>query len=303
MADTDEMTTEHCWSSEIEVYDGHTDSALCLRDVSGSTYRIGTLPLPEGAYMFTVWVKPMGDMSLHVNMLGLDQYYDLSGGEWTKLQIYNEDPEKDSEGNIIRYIDIIPVYRNTGSDINNDLYLYKAMLELGNRASDWTPAPEEVDDSIDQVYKEIEITKSSLIKTMDDSITASVTKVTTEYENKIQVAQETLSGEINTMDSKIEQAVTRVNDVNGYITEQKTWQRFDENGITLGKVENNVESPFTMTLTNTELSFNENQVPVSYINNKKMYITDAQINHMLQFGNFAFMPTSTGMAIVYVEGE
>lgn len=303
MADTEETTSGLSVSSEIEVYDGHVDSALLLRDVSGCTYRIGTLPLPEGEYMFTVWAKPMGNMSIRINMLGLNRYFDLTGGEWIKLQIYNDNPEKDSEGKIIRYIDVTPVYQNTNEGVNNDLYLYKAMLELGNRSSDWTPAPEEVDENIDEVYKEIEITRNAMIQTMDERIQASVTKVTTEYTNKIQTAQETLSGNISIMEDKIEQAVSRVNEVDGYITEQKTWQRFDENGITLGKIENNVQSPFTMTLSNESLSFNENNVPVSYINNKKMYITDAQITNMLQFGNFAFMPTSTGMAIVYIESE
>lgn len=303
MADTEETTTGLSVSSEIEVYDGHVDSALLLRDVSGCTYRIGTLPLPEGEYMFTIWVKPMGNMSLCVNMLGLNRYFDLTGGEWIKLQIYNDNPEKDSEGNIIRYINITPVYQSTSEGVNNDLYLYKAMLELGNRGSDWTPAPEEVNESIDEVYKEIEITRSALIETMDDRINASVTKVTTEYTNKIATAQQTLSSDISLMEDKVEQAVTKVDEVNGYITKQQTWQRFDENGITLGKIEDNVESPFTMTLSNESLSFNENNVPVSYINNKKMYITDAQVTHMLQFGNFAFMPTSTGMAIVYIESE
>ena len=55
-----------------------------------------------------------------------------------------------------------------------------------------------------------------------------------------------------------------------------------ETGITMNAVDSNGNvSEFSATLSNTQLSFNQGDEPVSYINNHKMYITEAEIESPL----------------------
>ena len=279
-------------SVQIEVYDGREDAALHLKDMEGSAYQLQTLDHPEGNYMFTVWAKPVSNMTLIINSLGHLEIFDMSSEDgWRKLQVYTETPTTD----VVEFIAL-----RSDRNIVDEIYLYKGMLELSTNASDWTPAPEEVDENIEFVTNEIETTKSTILEQLDNQISATVTQITTAYTNGIKTAKEELTGSLTVTNQNVAQVVKRINDVDGKLSEQRTWQRFDENGITMGKSENGVESPFQMTLSNEKLEFKEDGKPVSSISNKKMYISEAQITNMLRFGDFAFMPTSTGMALVYV---
>lgn len=72
--------------------------------------------------------------------------------------------------------------------------------------------------------------------------------------------------------------------------EIKKYIRFTDGKILLGEVGNELE----LQIANDRISFLQDGAEVAYFSNRKLYVTDTQILHSLQLGNFAFMPRDNG---------
>lgn len=72
--------------------------------------------------------------------------------------------------------------------------------------------------------------------------------------------------------------------------EIKKYIRFIDGKILLGEVGNELE----LQIANDRISFLQDGAEVAYFSNRKLYVTDAEILHSLQLGNFAFMPRANG---------
>ena len=72
--------------------------------------------------------------------------------------------------------------------------------------------------------------------------------------------------------------------------EIKKYIRFVDGKILLGEVGNELE----LEIANDRISFLQEGAEVAYFSNRKLYVTDTQILHSLQLGNFAFMPRENG---------
>jgi hypothetical protein len=72
--------------------------------------------------------------------------------------------------------------------------------------------------------------------------------------------------------------------------EIKKYIRFVDGQILLGEVGNELE----LNISNDRISFLQDGAEVAYFSNRKLYVTDANIVHSLQLGNFAFMPRANG---------
>ena len=72
--------------------------------------------------------------------------------------------------------------------------------------------------------------------------------------------------------------------------EIRKYIRFVDGVILLGEVGNELE----LQISNDRISFMQDGAEVAYFSNRKLYITDTQVLHSLQIGNFAFMPRSNG---------
>ncbi len=301
MADTNETVTAVYGSSEIKVYDGHVDSALHLKDMSGYAYRLGTLPLPDDQFVFSVWAMAVDNMSLKINVLGHEETFTLTNNVWKKIIVYNATPDKDTGGAVVRYVDITPVYSDASAE--NDLYLYKALLEVGNRASDWSPAPEDEEDERLELAERV---RQAEQKIEDGSIIDTVTQSDV-YKSNLNTLYKTVTEETTAKVTQLSDSVTneftsvrtRYEDAKEYVETAKTWQRFDSSGIHMG----NTESDLTMDLSNSELAFSDHGTRVAYISNQALQITDAVVNSRFRIGKFAFVPTDTGMALIYVGDE
>lgn len=111
-----------------QVMDGTMDEVLCLTDAAQAAYRIGTQALPDSEFTFSLWMRAEAAMEVQVVLLGVR----VSASVTTQWRRYSWRVERVGG----RAIDIAP-------GTNAPLYLYKAMLEAGDRASDWQPAPED----------------------------------------------------------------------------------------------------------------------------------------------------------------
>lgn len=72
--------------------------------------------------------------------------------------------------------------------------------------------------------------------------------------------------------------------------EIRKYIRFIDGKILLGEVGNELE----LQIANDRISFLQDGAEVAYFSNRKLYVTDTQILHSLQLGNFAFMPRANG---------
>ena len=184
------------------------------------------------------------------------------------------------------------------------VYFKLPKLELGNKATDWTPAPEDVDEAINTECTE----RQSAIETKANEITAKVSEtyvsnsalnhykeeVSTQFtqtkkdftwsiNQSVTDAKNEMSGQIDSVNGRVDGLKQTTDNVNNYMS-------FDNDGLTLGKS----DSAFKTKITNQEWSIQKNGAKVTYINDQTMYITDGQFTQSLKIGNFGFVPRANG---------
>lgn len=182
-------------------------------------------------------------------------------------------------------------------------------IEYGNKATDWTPAPEDLDSTFDGIYelitnKETIITQNynAAIEVMKKNIELTVSETYAEKGDVTSVEQ-TLSSKIDQTAKDVTYNFNKVNnetrnDLQTFKSEVTSYIKFDSDGMELGKS----DSKFKAKLTNEKLAFTEDNTEVAYISNKKLNITDAEIENQLLIGRFAFVPRSNGnMSLKWID--
>lgn len=167
-------------------------------------------------------------------------------------------------------------------------------LEIGNKATDWTPAPEDqeqyVNDKIAASEKTTEDSYKTLIDQTKNDITALIQKVQKETDaNSTSISEISTNFKI-TVDglSATKSAVqTLIDAVNGTVSKEELQQYIRWNGGDL-ELGNSVQ-PFRCKLSNTELAFYQNEYKVAWISNKELYILKAIIAQSIGCGNFMFV--------------
>lgn len=167
-------------------------------------------------------------------------------------------------------------------------------LEEGNKATDWTPAPEDqeqnVNDKISASEKTTEESYKALIDQTAKDISAIVQNVQKETSaNSTSISEMSTNFKV-TADglSATKSAVkTLTNAVNGTVSkeEMQKYIRWNGDNLELG----NSTQPFKCKLSNTELAFYQNTDKVAWITNKELYILKAIIAQSIGCGNFLFV--------------
>lgn len=177
-------------------------------------------------------------------------------------------------------------------------------LEKGNKATDWTPAPEDVDEAINTERTE----RQSAIETKANEITSKVSEtyvsnsalnhykeeVSTRFSQtksdftwsinqSVTDAKNEMNGQIDSVNGRVDGLKQTTDNVNSYMS-------FDNDALTLGKS----DSAFKTKITNQEWSIQKNGAKVTYINDQTMYITDGQFTQSLKVGAFGFVPRANG---------
>ena len=193
---------------------------------------------------------------------------------------------------------------NANVEASFTVRLKNVKLELGNKATDWTPAPEDVDEAINTERTE----RQSAIETKANEITSKVSETYVSnsafehYQNTVSSqftqtkkdftwsinqsvndAKNEMNGQIDSVNGRVDGLKKTTDNVNNYMS-------FDNDGLTLGKS----DSAFKTKITNQEWSIQKNGAKVTYINDQTMYITDGQFTQSLKIGNFGFVPRANG---------
>ena len=175
-----------------------------------------------------------------------------------------------------------------------NIILSNFKLEIGNKATDWTPAPED-----QEQYVNDKIAASE--KTTEDSYKALIDQTAHEINLLVQSVKSTAdsnSSSISTIASNLKvtsdglnatkTSINTLTDaVNGTVSKQELQQYLRWNGGDL-ELGNSIQ-PFRCKLSNTELAFYQNEDKVAWISNKELYILKAIIAQSIGCGNFMFI--------------
>ncbi len=290
-------------------------------------YKVGAVYIWSYDIMFTEWNFPSGT---NRSEFWFGQRYtnapsgQTGTGQWTKVTAHNL-PEVGSNGcklnewyHVEQAILIPPQSSaNVGTAASIQFYNSNAnveasftarfknvKLELGNKATDWTPAPEDVDEAINTERTE----RQSAIETKANEITSKVSETYVSnsafehYQNTVSTqftqtkkdftwsinqsvtdAKNEMSGQIDSVNGRLDGLKQTTDNVNSYMS-------FDNDALTLGKS----DSAFKTKITNQEWSIQKNGAKVTYINDQTMYITDGQFTQSLKVGAFGFVPKANG---------
>lgn len=193
-------------------------------------------------------------------------------------------------------------FQLASNEIGKKWRIRNIKLEIGNKATDWTPAPEDVDNDLATTNNNV----SNLIHTTTDlsaqlnvtkqSIQSNVSEIS-QIQNNIATMKKETSTSIEQTNKSISAVISstnilqeKVNGSNETIKNINTNFGFDAEGMTIGKS----DSHFKTKISNERFSFTENGNEVAYFANKKMYITDGQFTNSMRVGAFAFVPRANG---------
>lgn len=280
-------------------------------------YKVGAVYIWSYDIMFTEWNFPSGT---NREEFWFGQRYtnapsgQTGTGEWINVTAHTL-PEVGSNGGKlnewyhVEHAILIPVQAsaNIGTAASIQFYNSNAnveasftarfknvKLELGNKATDWTPAPEDqeqnINDKIAASEKTTEESYKALIDQTAKDISAIVQNVQKETSANTASISEMSTNFKVTADglSATKSAVkTLTNAVNGTVSkeEMQKYIRWNGDNLELG----NSAQPFKCKLSNTELAFYQNTDKVAWITNKELYILKAIIAQSIGCGNFLFV--------------
>lgn len=184
-------------------------------------------------------------------------------------------------------------------------------FEKGNRATDWTPAPEDVDEKIVTLETAIEqnaesITLRATRAEISSAVTASEEKIKKENEaafaakNDYDNFKKNTESQLKVMDNGIGMSVAEIRQTEAD-NEKATQEKFSEiykfltftiDGVTI-KAGGNTMS---LVLDNDRISFRKNGVEFGWWDGVDFHTGNiiVDVSERAQFGNFAFVPRSDG---------
>lgn len=181
--------------------------------------------------------------------------------------------------------------------------------EAGNKATDWTPAPEDlatadnVNDKLTEVRKEInsnieqtgEAIKSSVYEKvyLKDDVDTLLSSVNTEVEQTKTSWQVTFNQLVKQLNDYSDGSDAAFDEIRKYI-------RFEDGNILLG----NSSSPLILRIRNDRIQFLQNGYEVAYISDQRMYNTTCEIINQLRIADSAWTveTNSNGDTIVSLIG-
>lgn len=233
----------------------------------------------------------------------------VEAGTWTTLQL------KIAPDTKVSVLTIEFFTRNaSGGTVTNPagtvIYIADIKLETGTLATDWTPAPEDMETTVSTIQG-VAAESVTIVQGLRDEVSESLTDFSTSIDrNSVTVAS--LKETVTTYDQKIseleqfaegwsfnfteiQQQVTQLGDtVSTSTSETLKYIKFIGGEIWLGKDADEGEEDFKVVISNEKIRFLQNGDEVAYISNNQLYITNANVTTILRIGNFNFKPRSNG---------
>ena len=312
--DSATMTTELTSDNFIKVSPSSTASACCVYPPYENDIESGE----EYTLSFVAYAD---------SVVTLDYFYILHSSGNTKLSAsvpLTIAPKKYSftfTASVSRSdASILFGYTTANGNTRTPFYIREVQLEKGNRATDWTPSPDDVTDAISDAVDGVRgDTETALNRVNDaqieiDSLKAMISQLVV-GENGESLMKQTDNGwqfSISSIQSALNSATTNLNTLDTNVTNVKNLvdnlnASMDDLGeytnyITFGTDENNqpciilgeTDSVFKVIITNTAIRFVEGSSIPAYINNQSLHVEKAVISDELKQGGFAWVARSNG---------
>ena len=168
------------------------------------------------------------------------------------------------------------------SDGNGIFYWRCLKAEIGNVATDWTPAPEDIDGAVDQAQSTADQAQSTVttvttqvesLKTATEALSKAMQSYVKEddletYKKQVESQLSQTPDAIEARFKTIEQNVSKVGSSSDDKWAQlETYIRLTQNGIALGKS----DSPITLEIRNDRICFMQSGQVVAYYTNNQLY--------------------------------
>lgn len=299
-------------------------------DYCVATYNPANFPLTAGEqYTVTLCVTPAANVtrySLYFSM-GYSQaaYLLVNGAEkQTVSKTFTMSYYSGREPSVNETYGYAQFYRypNDGTVTDNST-IHWIKIEKGNRATDWTPAPEDMATAEDaeraqetaNSAQETAVEAESLIKQLADNISMLVTdgngtSLMTQTEDGWVFSTADLQKTVNTTSEGLDTLVNNLSDTNSAVGVLQ--QAVDDLGvlsdyIAIGTYEDQpcielgeTDSEFKLRITNTQVVYTEGSTVLAYFTNQSMHIKKAVIEEELQQGGFVWKVRSNGnMGLVW----
>lgn len=202
----------------------------------------------------------------------------------------------------------IQINRRVETEVGFDIW--DVMLEKGNKATKWTPAPEDVDDDIkatdDGWRQAIEEQNTSITQNCEAIIIAALDSYveTGDYDSfkeTVETQLSILSDQITMNFTTTTEQISAVDgDLQSKFTQLYTHIAFSGGGITISE-----STGLSLALAGGCISFKRNGVQFGLWDGVNFYTGNivVQVNERAQFGNFAFIPRSDGSLMLLKVGE
>ena len=208
-----------------------------------------------------------------------DFYIQLNDSPWSTLASRIAPSSSNQSGKSVYTLTCNDVRLDTGTytgiairsdNLTGTITIKNAMLELGNKASSWQPAPEDMlstADAANTYTTQTEFTQTSDEIRMD--FNKSIQTTSSEFQDKIDDTNTSMSEQFS--------------EINKYI-------RFVDGKIILGETGNEL----VLTIQNDRVAFTQSGVEVAYFSNNNLYVKRAEILTTLKIGNHEFAPRADG---------
>ena len=193
----------------------------------------------------------------------------------------------------------------SNSTVGSTIEYRNLQLEEGNKATDWSPAPEDmatadsladVNSSLTDATNDLQSNINSTNKNLQDIQNSQNEVYEIVSQNKSQISSLTQRAEGFTMDFKtVNETVKQIN--NQFVTERDErykYIKFIDGEIWLGKEVPIGEDDFKLVIKNDRISFLQNKTEVAYMSNNKLYVTDIHVTSSLQLGRFVLSSRANG---------
>lgn len=159
-------------------------------------------------------------------------------------------------------------------------------LEKSNTSSDWTPAPE---DNTQFVNETIRNATTNILQTAEN-VTISILQgytTTTDLESYKKEVQNLFKANSDGFQLEFNQLEERINDVGNEIVERNQFIRLEQGNIIIGKSDSPVQAKFT----NDALEFKYNDQTVAKFTNEVLEVRNIAVQNQIRFGdNWAIRP-------------
>lgn len=220
-------------------------------------------------------------------------------------------------------LNTLTIHNSGGATADWEIKLLK--LEKGNKQTDWTPAPEDASNSLEDSIDKVNTETSSINQTLDklgipDGVSTVNDKgeVVSDGDNLFDALTKVIkkSTEIDTNADKVEMRFQTVEEAQKVTNSQladeiatrKNYITFSDSGITLGQTEGE-SAKYRVVITNTGINFvyidEEAETVPAYINSNKLHIKEAEIENGeiendLWLGGFRWFKRANGnLALKY----